>query len=68
VSTTPPEKRRAARGSTTGEEGRFPHTEESTKHTAALKAHLLERGEDASNAAVYRFALEFTVDALGLEP
>ena len=68
MTTTPPEKRRAARGSTTGEEGRFPHTEESTKHAAALKAYLLERGEDASNAAVYRFALATAVKNLELEP
>lgn len=68
MSTTPPEKRRAPRSSTTGVEGRFPHTVESTKNGAAIKAYLLKEGRPASNAEVYRFALQFTVDALGLKP
>lgn len=65
---TPPEKRRAPRSSTTGVEGRFPHTEASTKNAAALKDYLLREGKDASNAAVYRFALATAVSALGLKP
>lgn len=66
--TTPPEKRRAPRSSTTGEEARFPVTVESREHAAVLKAELKRRGEPATNAAVYRFALAFTVEKLGLKP
>jgi hypothetical protein len=65
---TRPEHRRAPRGTTTGEEGRFPHTEESAAHTVAIRAELVRRGEDASAAAVYRFALKHTVTTLGLKP
>lgn len=65
---TPPEKRRAPRSSTTGVEGRFPHTEASTKNAGALKAYLLREGRDASNAAVYRFALAIAVEHLELKP
>lgn len=67
MNTTPPEHRRAPRDTTTGEEGRFPHTEASTKQFAALKAELKKRGEPCSNAAVYRFALAFTAEKLGLK-
>jgi hypothetical protein len=65
---TRPEHRRAPRGTTTGEEGRFPHTPESAAHTTAIRAELVRRGENATAAAVYRFALKHTVAALGLKP
>lgn len=66
--TTPPEHRRAPRSSTTGEEARFPHTVESTKQAAALKTELKRLGKPCTNAAVYRYALAFTVEKLGLKP
>jgi hypothetical protein len=65
---TPPEHRRAPRSSTTGEEGRFPHTTESAKDLPAIMAELKRRGEPATIAAACRFALAFTREKLGLKP
>lgn len=48
---TPPEKRRARRGSVV-QEGRFPHTQESLDDFAALKARW-----GVSDAETYRRAL-----------
>lgn len=58
-------RQRARRGTTTGKEGRFPHTLESETHTAALRADMERRGEAPTDAAVYRHALAVAAERLG---
>lgn len=62
--TTPPNRRRAPRSSTTGTECRFPETADSVRHLNAIIAELERRGEPATTAAACRYALEQTAKGL----